>query len=123
MTTKSNNFPCPALVDLWGSDDFKPKLKHYLESRSENDTLDILPLQQGLAHSNIALAGKISAHILKCEESKGSILCRANIFYYGLISGCNCADDPSPVEPNNEHCEVQITLNKESDFLSTILIP
>ena len=50
--------------------------------------------------------------ILGVAEEPECIRVRAGIFYTGVISGCNCADDPSPVDEQNEYCVVQIDINR-----------
>ncbi|MEZ5541890.1 MAG: hypothetical protein R3F42_07590 [Pseudomonadota bacterium] len=37
---------------------------------------------------------------------------RAGLFYTGIIAGCSCADDPTPVEEQAEYCVVDITIDR-----------
>lgn len=46
------------------------------------------------------------------SEEENIIRVKASIFYTGIIHGCNCADDPSPVDELPEHCDVQLDINK-----------
>ena len=71
-----------------------------------------LPLQQGLTSASHALDSRIQVMILGTEADADRIRVRAGIFYSGVIAGCNCADDPSPVGEQNEYCEVQIDLDR-----------
>jgi hypothetical protein len=34
------------------------------------------------------------------------------IFYAGIITGCNCADDPTPVEAQKKYCEIHLTIDR-----------
>lgn len=98
----------PASLKAWGSADFSAVLK------DEIGRLDAscLPLQQGLTASSHALDGTHSAMILGVDDMPGCIQARMGIFYSGILAGCSCADDPTPVEPQNEYCEVLVSINK-----------
>lgn len=88
--------------------DFKDILKKEIEQ------LDItqLPLQQGLSTSSYVADSKINAIILSNTETEKHFIVKAGIFYSGIIAGCSCADDPTPVEEQTEYCEVQLTIDK-----------
>ena len=92
----------------WNTAAFTDVLKQEVSSL---DT-ESLPLQQGLRHSSVAIADNITVSILKTSENDDSIFARAGLFYTGIISGCSCADDPTPVDENNEYCEISICINK-----------
>ncbi len=98
------------VVNAWDTATFNDILKVELEKMG----VDQLPLQQGLSFSNIALDTHIKVVPLSSTETDNSIIIKAGIFYSGIISGCNCADDPSPVNEQNEYCEVQINIQKIS---------
>lgn len=92
----------------WGSPEFQDVLKKELEQLDAGQ----LPLQQGLTTSSHALAGEFSVMITRVSEMATVICVRAGIFYTGITAGCNCADDPTPVEGQSEYCEVQIDIDK-----------
>jgi len=83
---------------------------------------DALPLQQGLAHSSYANADNLSITILKIEHDAVKILVKAGLFYTGIIAGCNCADDPTSVDENNEYCEAVFSINKKTAETTVSLI-
>ena len=95
-------------IKAWGTTEFNDVLKMEIEAMDATN----LPLQQGLTVSNYALDNKISAMILSVSDNSNFIHAKVGIFYTGIIAGCNCADDPSPVDENNEYCEVQLVINK-----------
>ncbi len=107
----------PKSLDAWGSPDFQAILKNELEALG----VEGLPLQQGLSHSSIALDGNIQAVILTVTEATLHLSIKAGLFYTGIIAGCNCADDPSPVEAQNEYCEILVTMQKSSGVASIAL--
>ena len=71
-----------------------------------------LPLQQGLATSSYVADGEFSAMVLDVSEDSGFIHAKAGIPYSGIIAGCSCADDPTPVSEQSEYCEVLLAINK-----------
>ena len=83
---------------------------------------DTLPLQQGLTHSSYANSDTLTAIVLSKKSNESSLFIKAGLFYTGIIAGCNCADDPTPVDENNEYCEVLITINKKTAISSVSLI-
>lgn len=95
-------------LTAWGTPDFEGVLKAEIERLGAEQ----LPLQQGLTTSSYALDDKLNVRIIRVSEEAGFIRAKAGIFYTGIIAGCSCADDPTPVEEQNEYCEVQLDINK-----------
>ena len=81
-----------------------------------------LPLQQGLSTGSYAVEGGVRAMILAVSERPTAIRVRAGIFYSSIIAGCNCADDPSPVDEQSEYCEVQFDIDRASGETTVILL-
>jgi hypothetical protein len=105
-------------VNAWGNPDFNGVLKAEIEQLGA----DRLPLQQGLAISSYALDDKLTATIISVSEEAGFIRAKAGLFYTGIIAGCSCADDPTPVDENIEYCEVQIEINKTTAETRVVLL-
>ena len=103
------------LLEYWGTTEFSTQLRTKLKTLTVNE----LPLQQGLSYSSIALDHSLDALILNIQDNPQSIQIKAGIFYKGAIAGCNCADDPTPMDENEEYCDILIHLNKING-LSTI---
>lgn len=97
-------------VAAWNTPDYESVLKSEIEALS----LDQLPLQQGLSHSNVALDDNIKAVILNVEHDEQVIHVKAGLFYEGIIAGCSCADDPTPVDRQPEYCEVMLDIDRAS---------
>lgn len=74
--------------------------------------LKSLPLQAGLSQGSVALDDDLSVIIMNREDLGEDLKIRAGLFYTSTIAGCNCADDPSPIDKLNEYCEVTLMLNK-----------
>ncbi len=105
-------------LKAWNTSAFNDVLKEEICSLDANS----LPLQQGLSISNYANADNLSATILKVEDNDKTLLIKAGLFYTGIIAGCNCADDPTPVDENNEYCEVLFSINKTTAETTVSLI-
>jgi len=89
-------------LQAWNSNNFNNVIKKELCSINS----DLLPLQQGLTQSSYAIGKNLSVTVLNTESDNNYILVKAGLFYTGIISGCNCADDPTPIDEINEYCEV-----------------
>ena len=100
----------PKTLHSWGQADFKKILKD--EIQSVDPTL--LPLQQGLSRSSYVSDSALSVVVLNVTEETNFIRVKAGIFYTGIIAGCSCSDDPSPTDEQNEYCELQFSINKDT---------
>ena len=74
----------------------------------------LLPLQQGLSISSHVTDRPVQAMILDLSEDADLIRVKAGIFYTGIIVGCSCADDPTPIAEQNEYCVLQFGIDKTS---------
>jgi hypothetical protein len=92
----------------WGSQDFNDILKKEIEQMEAEQ----LPLQQGLSTGSYAIDDKLNVIIIGVSEEAGFIRAKAGIFYTGIIAGCSCADDPTPVNEESEYCVVQLDIDK-----------
>ena len=111
-------FQLPLSVEAWGQEYFDEVFNREIKTIDPHQ----LPLQQGLQHSTYANADSLSAVILRREESEAEILLKTALFYTGIIAGCSCADDPTPVDEVNEHCEARFSINKKTAVCSVLLL-
>lgn len=102
----------------WGTPGFKETLKQEIEQLDP----DQLPLQQGLVISSHVADSGFKAMILNVSEDPGFIRAKAGIFYSGIIAGCSCADDPTPMNEQNEYCEVLLSIDKQTGEASVVLL-
>src|SRR3990172_1248965 len=98
----------PKSLAAWDFPGFKKILKQEIAQLDAS----ALPLQQGLTTGSYAIDSKREVMINGVSDDSNFIRVRAGIFYAGIIAGCNCADDPTPVDEHNEYCEVQFEINK-----------
>jgi len=95
-------------LSAWGT----PAFEAILKSEIEQLDAEQLPLQQGLSTSSYALDNTLNVRIISVTEDASFIHVKVGVFYTGIIAGCSCADDPTPINENNEYCEVQLEINK-----------
>lgn len=95
-------------VQKWGSADFKAALKQDLEALNA----DQLPLQQALSQSSYVSSSGFSVMIINEGEQGANIIAKAGVFYSGIIAGCSCADDPTPVDEVREYCDIEVIINR-----------
>lgn len=107
----------PESLKAWKSPDFEDVLKREIEQLPPAQ----LPLQQGLSASSHALDDPLSVMIISVADEPGFIHARVGVFYSGIIGGCSCADDPTPVEPQGEYCEVLLAIDKTTAETSATL--
>lgn len=100
----------PALLDAWNTDAFRSVLKAELEALGE----DNLPLQQGLSQSSRVSDSGYKVMPISEQDEGDTIKARVGVMYQGIIAGCSCADDPTPVDEINEYCELLVTIDRES---------
>lgn len=105
-------------LNAWGTLAFETILKHEIEQMDA----ELLPLQQGLSQSSYTDGANRSVMILSVTAGAGFIRARAGIFYTGMIPGCSCADDPTPMSELAEYCEVQFDIDKLSAETTVTLL-
>ncbi|MEJ2142658.1 MAG: hypothetical protein P8Y24_09975 [Gammaproteobacteria bacterium] len=105
-------------LNAWGKPEFSETFKKEIQDIDGN----LLPLQQGLSLSSYVSDNPVSATILNTSENGDAIIVKTGLFYTGIIAGCSCADDPTPLDEQNEYCEVQITICKNTAETTAVLI-
>ncbi|MDH5183230.1 MAG: hypothetical protein OEX12_05005 [Gammaproteobacteria bacterium] len=95
-------------ISAWGCENFEFALKTDIL----NVDISLLPLQEGLTLGHCVSDSGFDIMVLNISDSEGAIFVRVGVFFQGAISGCNCADDPSPNNLTTEYCTLQLTINK-----------
>ncbi len=108
----------PASIAAWHTPDFTEVFKAEVKQLDS----DLLPLQQGLAHSSSANGANLGVTVLNLTETPDTIQVKAGLFYSGIIAGCSCADDPTTQHEVNEYCEVRFSINKHSGEATVTLL-
>lgn len=105
-------------LKVWGT----PAFKEVLKSEIEQLGLDQLPLQQGLSQTSYVSDKGFQAMIIKVTDGQPGIRAKVGFFYSGIIAGCSCADDPTPVDLLSEYCEMQFDINRQTGETTVILL-
>jgi hypothetical protein len=92
-------------VRAWGTTDFAAVLKRELAEHA-----DQLPLQQALTGTSAVADEPVTVVLLDARADETSIHAKVGIFFAGILGGCSCADDPTPVESQTEYCELQLEI-------------
>ncbi len=99
----------PDVVGKWGSADFELA---FVTAVQQLGTAD-LPLQQALAQSSYVSESPRTVVMLGSTATDYAIQIKAGIFYFGIIAGSCCSDDPTPLCEENEYCEVLFELDRQ----------
>ncbi len=118
ISSNSQAFYLPLSLAAWNSPAFNAVLKQ--EICSLDPTL--LPLQQGLQYSSYAVSDKLSVTVLDTKEDAAFLIIKTGLLYNGIIVGCNCADDPTPVDETNEYCDVIFRIDKTTARTAVTLV-
>lgn len=94
----------------WNSDDFKPTFIREVMQL----TADELPLQQALQHGSYATLENCQLMINSISERDDRIIIDTGIFFSSVIAGCNCSDDPTPVDLNSEYGEFRFVIKRSN---------
>ncbi|MDX1796196.1 MAG: hypothetical protein R3219_05660 [Hydrogenovibrio sp.] len=108
----------PQTLKAWQTPEFKQIAKEEIESLEAKH----LPLQAGLSHSSYALED-FYVMVLSAEEMAECLKLKIGVFYSGIIAGCSCADDPSPVDEQTEYCELWVSIDKSDASAHFELVP
>lgn len=111
-------FQLSETLHAWGTEDFAPTLRREVRQLGAAQ----LPLQAGLHSSGYALDEVRDMTLLGVEETTEQIRARIGVFYAGIIAGCSCADDPTPVEAQDEYCEILLSIDKSNAAASAELL-
>lgn len=100
----------PQSLAAWGKEYFSETFKAEVEQCSA----ELLPLQQALTLSSYVSAEPFRVMVIQSMEESETVRIKAGIFYSGIIAGCNCSDDPTPTDLQNEYCNLEFLIDKSS---------
>ncbi len=108
----------PQALAAWRTPAFDDTLKQELAHLDSGQ----LPLQQGLTHSSHVTERPIQAMVLATDEKPAHIEVKIGVFYTGVIAGCSCADDPTPIDEQNEYCVLQLDIDRATADTTVTLL-
>lgn len=103
----------------WGKPDFAATFKREFEALDPAH----LPLQQGLAYSSAVADEAFHALLMATQESPGELALKVGVMYAGIITGCNCADDPTPPVTQTEYCVLGVRIQRADGAAQVELLP
>jgi hypothetical protein len=106
-------------LSAWGQEDFPARLRAEIELLPHSS----LPLQEGLSYSSYVSDEPFQVMILRVNEEGEQLVAVARLFYSGIIAGCSCADDPTPLDTQTESCLLELRLDKQDASVSFTLLP
>lgn len=107
----------PATLQAWNTSAFAAVLKNELAAQAA-----ALPLQQAAARSSVALDGGVELMVLGATAADDALRLRVGVFFTGVVAGCACADDPTPVEAQPEYCEIELEIDRSTATATAALI-
>lgn len=109
----------PRSLAAWNTPAFAETLRQELETAGAGH----LPLQAGLTATSVAVEEGFRVLFLGAEETPGQIRARVGVFYAGIVAGCNCAGDPTPVQSQREYCELALSVDRATAATTVELLP
>lgn len=106
-------------LDAWNT----PRFNEVLKQEVAELAVDALPLQQGLTNGSSVLDEARSVMVISVSDGPEYIRAKVGVFYSGILGGCACAADPTPVEAMNEYCEIILQINKHTADTTAALAP
>lgn len=103
-------FNLPHALAAWNTPGFGGVFKQEVEQLDAA----LLPLQQGLSGTSDVADEPFCVMLIGATDTGGCIRVKAGIFYAGILGGCSCADDPTPLESQPEYCVLWFDIDKTS---------
>jgi len=106
-------------LNAWGT----PTFREVLKDEIQHIDAQALPLQQGLSKGSYVVDTPLDVMIISVSEGTHCLQAKAGIFFAGILTGCSCADDPTPVNEESEYCEVRFDIDKVTAETTVTLVP
>jgi hypothetical protein len=101
--------------------------RHDLASilKQELEALDpaSLPLQAGLRWGSHVAEEPVRVTVIRLTAGAERVLAKVGVMYGGVIAGCSCADDPTPLGSHPEYCELELIIELPSGLATVGLCP
>ncbi len=94
----------------WNTPAFEETLKQELEALPAKH----LHLQRAMEHGSALGTQPPKVSILSAREEESTVTIRVGIFFSSIIAGCNCADDPTPMDEITEYAQLGLTIEKQT---------
>jgi hypothetical protein len=112
-------FKLPHSLAAWNTPSFGARFKHEVEQLDATR----LPLQQGLSATSWVAEMPFTVMLLGATAVGDCLRVKAGVFYAGVLGGCSCADDPTPLDTEPEYCELWFEIDMHSGETHATLVP
>jgi hypothetical protein len=119
LSESAPRFSLPHALAAWDTPGFGEAFKLEVEELDAS----LLPLQQGLTGTSAVADEPHRVMLLGTTVAGDCLRVRAGIFYAGLLGGCSCADDPTPLESQPEYCELWFDIDLRNGATRVGLMP
>lgn len=109
----------PLTLAAWNTPEFRAVFKREAEALDPG----LLPLQQGLAYTSAVADEPIRTTLIAAEATASGLRVKTGVFYAGIIGGCSCADDPTPLESQTEYCVLAFDIAAPDGAAQVTLLP
>ncbi len=92
-------------IAAWQSDDFA------LVVCQESQKSGLISLVQLMERGNTPLLDSMQLSLLSAALDGDHIKVKLGVFFQSVIAGCQCADDPNPIDSMPEYAEVEILID------------
>jgi hypothetical protein len=110
-------FFLPRSLAAWNTPAFADTFKREIERIAPA----CLPLQQGLSGTSAVADAPFSVMLLQASGTAAGLRVKAGVFYAGLLGGCSCADDPTPLAAEPEYCALWIEIARPDGAAQAVL--
>ena len=107
------------ILAAWDTPGREAALKRALEGL---DAAGLPLLQQALTQGSQVMAEPFQVMVLTTVETEDGLEARVGVFFTSLLGGCQCADDPTPLEPLPEYAQIKITIQRETGMARLSLL-
>lgn len=109
----------PLTLAAWNTPEFRAVFNREVEAIDPG----LLPLQQGLAYTSAVADEPVHATLIAAEATAFGLRVKAGVFYAGIIGGCSCADDPTPLQSQTEYCVLAFDIDAPDGAARVTLLP
>ena len=95
----------------WNSPSFQTTLVEEVQRLGPHHPALRPLLQASLKQTSAVAEAPLGVQMLGSHAAAGRIHVHLGVFYAGVIAGCSCADDPTPVDTIIEHCELLLDID------------
>lgn len=107
----------PDALAAWNTPGFAAVLQRELAAQAA-----LLPLQQAAAFTSAVLDAPPEVMFIGAEATTDRLDVRVGVFFAGVVAGCACTDDPTPLEARPEYCELRLSVDRSTAAATVALI-